>query len=87
MQDGQGNVLVDTSQIIWGTADGSQVIWGVNGVKDLRVIWGTQVIWGTSTNILSASQIIWGTNVWNDQVIWGATDSSADFTSTATNGD
>jgi serine protease AprX len=83
IRDGAGNVMVDTSQIIWGTASGTQVIWGVNGVADLRVIWGSQVIWGTTLNQLSASQVIWGTSVWNDQVIWGTTVNGVDLTSTA----
>jgi hypothetical protein len=43
--------------VIWGTTNGTQVIWGVNGVNNLQVIWGTQVLWGTSTDILSASQV------------------------------
>jgi serine protease AprX len=86
-QDGFGGVYVDMSQIIWGTTSGTQVIWGVNGVNDLRVIWGEQVIWGTSLNQLAASQIIWGTSVWNDQVIWGTSSSSVDLTNTAIQGE
>jgi serine protease AprX len=87
IRDSTGSVLVDTSQIIWGTAGGSQIIWGINGVNDLRVIWGSQVIWGTSLNQLSASQIIWGTSVWADQIIWGTSNSAVDLTSTAIQGE
>ena len=54
-------------------------IWGVNGVNNLQIIWGTHIIWGTSANILNASQIIWGTSVWNDHIIWGTASSDVDL--------
>ena len=83
-----GIVYVDANRVIWGTSvNGTQVIWGVNGVNDLRVIWGTQVIWGTSANILNGSQVIWGTSVWADRIIWGTGSSAVDLTSTAIQGD
>jgi serine protease AprX len=87
-RDANGNVYVDPSLVIWGTdARGSLVIWGVSGVNNLQVIWGTQVLWGTSANVLDASLVIWGTNVWNDLVIWGTGSSSVDLSSTAIKGE
>ena len=80
-RDAAGNVLVNQSQILWGT----QVIWGVNGVNNLQVIWGNQVIWGTQ--VLWGSQVIWGTAVWADQVIWGTGSSTVDLTSKAIYGE
>jgi serine protease AprX len=87
-RDDKGNVYVDANLVIWGTdAKGSIVIWGVSGVNNLQVIWGTQVLWGTSTNILNGSLVIWGTSVWSDLVIWGTSNSSVDLSGTAVRGE
>lgn len=86
-EDAGGNVLVDANKVIWGTANGAKVIWGVSGVNNLRIIWGSKVIWGTSSNILDASKVIWGTNVWADKVIWGTSSTAVDLTNTALQGE
>jgi len=87
VQNADGSVTVDESRILWGTSTASRVIWGASGVNDLRVVWGSRVIWGSSANVLSASRVIWGASVWGDRVIWGASSSSVDLTSTAINGE
>jgi serine protease AprX len=87
-QDGSGNVFVNLDRAIWGTdINGQRAIWGVNGINDLRAVWGTRAIWGTSTNVLDASRAIWGTSVFSDRAIWGVTTGAADLSSNAVHGE
>ncbi len=82
IQNANGNVIVDPLRVIWGTdINGNRVIWGTEGVNDLRVVWGTRVIWGTSLDVLDSSRVIWGTSVWADRVIWGTSNSAVDLSS------
>ncbi|HLJ57354.1 MAG TPA: hypothetical protein VKT77_20115 [Chthonomonadaceae bacterium] len=63
----------------------------------LRAVWGTRAIWGSSDNLLSASRAIWGsatmeravwgTSVFEDRAVWGASDAAADLSSTAIGGE
>jgi serine protease AprX len=82
-QDSAGNVYINTGSMLGA----NQVIWGLNQVADLKVVWGSQVIWGSSTNILNASRVIWGSAVWGNQVIWGATTDTVDLSSKVIKGE
>ncbi len=76
VQDAQGSVYISIDRAIWGT-----------GVTDLRAIWGTKAIWGTTTNLLSASKAIWGTGVWSDRAVWGVDIFGADFSKAVIGGE
>jgi serine protease AprX len=76
LRQSDGTVQIGTD----GLLDANRVVWGINGVTDLRVVWGTRVIWGSTFNTLSASRVIWGSTVWMDRVVWGTSTTSVDLT-------
>ena len=49
-----GSVTVDLSRAIWGSS-----LWGT-GVTDLRAIWGSRTMWGSSS--VDMSRAMWGSN-------------------------
>ena len=86
--DADGNVYINMDRAIWGKdINGTRAVWGVNGVSDLRAVWGTRAIWGSSANILNASRAVWGTSVWSDRAVWGTSGTAADLSSNAVNGE
>ena len=87
-QDSSGNVYINMDRAVWGTAvNGQRAVWGVNSVTDLRAVWGTRALWGSSANLLNASRAIWGQSVWSDRAVWGTASSAVDLTSTAISGE
>jgi serine protease AprX len=80
-EDSSGNVYINMDRALWGSS-----IWGT-GVADLRAVWGTRAIWGSSVNTIDASRAVWGTSVWSDRAVWGTTSGAVDLSSKAIVGD
>ncbi len=66
-----GSIAVSLDRALWGTS-----LWGT-GITDLRAMWGTRALWGTSS--IDASRAMWGTNLTfrADRAIWGTSTPSA----------
>ncbi len=90
-QDAQGDVSLDASRSLWGSS-----LWGT-GITDLRAVWGSQAVWGSSglsadravwgSNTLAASRAVWGSSVWGDRAVWGSSTSAVDLSSVALSGE
>lgn len=77
-EDSSGNVSISTSIIA-----ANRSVWGTQSLTDLRSVWGARSVWGTSSNLLSASRSVWGSSVWSDRSVWGTDSSSVDLSSVA----
>lgn len=87
-----GSLSVDMTRILWGSS-----LWGT-GTTDLRALWGSRVLWGSSgvnmtralwgsNTTFTASRALWGSSVWGDRAQWGSSTTAVDLTSTALSGE
>ncbi|MGI4788228.1 MAG: hypothetical protein ACRYFS_05195, partial [Janthinobacterium lividum] len=52
--DSSGNVTIQMNRAMWGSS-----LWGT-GVTDLRAMWGTRAMWGSSS--VDMTRAMWGSN-------------------------
>lgn len=79
-KDSFGNVFINVPSV-WGPS-----LWGT-GVTDLRAVWGSRAVWGTSVAYVDGSRAVWGSSVWADRAVWGSSQGNADLSSTAISGE
>ena len=72
----------DCDAVLWASGtDGKTIDWGTATAQDGRVVWGTNVVWGTACDGGDCLGVIWGANCSPDaqpstaeacdNVVWG----------------
>jgi hypothetical protein len=79
----------DCDTVVWGTSvSGRVTVWGSVGDSGDRVVWGTNVVWGTSCGGDDCRGVSWGTSCSDDEnegepgectnVVWGTSEREDD---------